>query len=94
MPFIRKGLCASDKIRCADYLADEVNPKEIAKLLHTTVDVVKRFTHEALNEVKARNKKRAVASEKHIKQTKKTAAVLANAAKDILTESPGDFDLD
>lgn len=88
MPFTRAGLCAVDQKKCANMLFMGTDPREVAAKLHTSVAVVKKFTHETLATVAARNKKAAIIATKHAKATKQTATALAGAAKEILGQIP------
>jgi hypothetical protein len=56
--------------------------------MHTSVEIVGKFTQEKLDAVKARNKKAEKVATKHAKDTKTTAAALAGAAKTILSQVP------
>ena len=94
MPFKRTGLCALDQRICARMLDEDVPPKAIAKKLNTTVEVVKKFTTEALDKQAEKNKLKEAKVKKHQAETQKTAAALTSAAKDILntpTVDDGDF---
>jgi len=88
MPFIRTGLCDADQVKCAKWLAADVDPKEAAKLLRTSVEVVKEFTPQKLEAAKKLKKKREIASVKHEAETRKTASALAGAAKTLLSKGP------
>jgi len=94
MPYIREGLCATDQRKCARMLADEVNPKVVAAKLRTSVEYVKKFTQEALDNNDARNKDVVKRVEKHLQETRKTAAAIAGAANEILNQGPkpGEFE--
>lgn len=88
MPFIRVGLCATDQRKCANMLESGVDPREVAAKLHTSVETVEKFTDETLKAVAVRNKKIEAAAVKHAKDTNTTAAALAGAAKEILSQVP------
>lgn len=92
MPFIRKGLCATDQRKCANMLKRGVNPKAVAAKLHTTAEYVEKFTPEALAENAVRNKKKEDAARKHVKDSRVAANALAGAAKEILRQPVTDFD--
>lgn len=92
MPFIRKGLCATDQKKCARLLSQGVPAMEVASRLRTTVDVVKKFTQKKLDEATEVSKKKEKAAMKHAKDTRVTATALAGAAKEILSQVPEDPD--
>lgn len=88
MPFIRKGLCKTDQIRCAKLIAAEVPLGAIAKDLRTTVDVIKRFTPVIMEKAETARKEREAEVIRHQKETQATAGALAAAAKEVLFSGP------
>lgn len=90
MPFIRKGLCATDQRKCARLLSQGADPREIASMLNTTSEYVVKFNQKALDANAAKMKKVAALVSKHAEDTRNTAAAIAGAAKTILSQKPED----
>lgn len=88
MPFIRKGLCATDQRTCARWQQEGRPIKWIASRLHTTENVVKKFTTDTLEAQAKKTKLRELKVAKQVKDTRATAAALAGASREILNQIP------
>jgi IS30 family transposase len=73
------GLNKKEQVQCAVWLAEEVNPKLIAKKLHVDVSTVMKFTQRDLNAAKAKSKAREDAYKKQKKANEEKAQVLKAA---------------
>lgn len=88
MPYMRQGLPRADQYKCANLLEEGVKPKEVAKLLHTTVEVVQKFDKKALDKwnekakVKEKEAAKKAAADKDLSDSLLKAAKAAKAAKE------------
>lgn len=73
------GLNRKEQIQCAKWLSEGVPAEAVAKKFHTSVDVVKRFTQEKLDEAAAKAKKRTDGAVRAAAVRKQKASVLKEA---------------
>jgi len=86
----KTGLNRKEQIQCALWLTEGIDPKLIAKKFRTSVDVVKRFTQEKLDE--AADKANARAKKMNlITQKRREKAAVVNEALDQGKDADADF---
>ena len=72
----KNGLNRKEQIQCAKWLTEGISATKVAKKLHTSAAVVKKFTQAGLDKAAANAKDRAEAQGKVAQKQKKQAAVL------------------
>lgn len=75
----KNGLNRKDQIMCAKWLTEGIPESDIAKQMHTSVAVIKRFTQEKLDAATEKAQKRTTLQNKVSANQRKKAAILKDA---------------